>query len=125
MSIGIILVRHLVALRHTEGMITKPMETETRVINRNPISTTVTKIVISLNLRVNGYAKAFESQGLQYYFFNCNKHGRVVSYPQGYNEILVCTMCNSVTKDRTYRSDIAGGDHNETNTKVIENPTIT
>lgn len=81
-----------------KDMITEPIETETKVINRNPVSKIGSIIMISLNLRINGYAKAFERQGLQYYFFNCNKHGRVVSYPQGYNEILVCTMCNSQTK---------------------------
>jgi hypothetical protein len=51
------------------------------------------RLVVSLKLRINGYAKAFESNGLEYYVFNCRKHGKVVAYPQGYNDFLACPQC--------------------------------
>lgn len=55
------------------------------------------RLFVSLKLRIIGYAKAFESNGLEYYLFNCGKHGKVIAYPQGYDAFLACPKCNMVS----------------------------
>jgi hypothetical protein len=51
------------------------------------------KLVTSLKLRLFGYAKAFEKNGLQYYVFNCKRHGKIVDYLHGYENYLNCSEC--------------------------------
>ncbi len=51
------------------------------------------RLFVSLKLHFVGYAKAFENDGLEYYFFNCSKHGRVIAYPNGHDAFLACPKC--------------------------------
>ena len=37
--------------------------------------------------------------GMQFYAFNCKKHGLVENYPHGYMKKLACPLCTSEKQD--------------------------
>jgi len=95
LSIVSILISHLTMPRPLDGMTIRTLESKvnTRGRRQSIKAMVASRLLVPLKLSVIGYAKAFEKAGLEYYFFNCIKHGRVVSYPQGHNNFLACPEC--------------------------------
>jgi hypothetical protein len=49
--------------------------------------------LLELRLLIEGYAKCGEKDGLDYYIFKCKRHGKVLDYPHGHDEFLICHQC--------------------------------
>ena len=74
---------------------TTDKEANPQIIPSHTAATSLGKrLILSLKLFVVGYAKVGQKHGLNYYVFLCKKHGRVVNYPHGFAEYLVCRKCD-------------------------------
>jgi hypothetical protein len=78
------------------------------VDSRKEVRMSTNGFLILLRLLLVGYAKAFEKNRLEYYIFNCKKHGRVVDYPHGYDNYLVCPKCSGENHLRVYEPEKSG-----------------